>query len=102
MVQRIEALQALARDMVGDGKTPDLFFVTDRGAVVTVTTDFELASSHWEALSRQRPMMECVLEGRRYGVIASVDSGFNRLSEASKGYGEFDLYFGDDGRLYGM
>lgn len=30
------------------------------------------------------------------------DTCFERLSEASHKFGEYDLYFGDDGRIYGM
>lgn len=48
---RFECLEELARDLIGDGKTPDLFFVTDRGNVVTVTTDYRDAAGVWDAVT---------------------------------------------------
>lgn len=70
--RKIEALELLAREMVGDGKSPGLFFVTDRGVVVTVTRSFDVAYAEWQLLADARPLRECALEGRKYGVIADV------------------------------
>jgi hypothetical protein len=39
--RKVPELEALARDRVGDGGSPALFFVTDAGVVVTVTRDFD-------------------------------------------------------------
>lgn len=73
MIKKIAELEKLASDMVGDGQTPDLFFVTDRGGVVTVTTDFEVACLAWEKLRDRYPLTECALENRHHGVVASVE-----------------------------
>lgn len=70
---RIEALEALASEMVGDGQEPNWFFVTLQGDVVGVTQDFESAYSQWDRLSRQSPRVECALEDRLTGVLASVE-----------------------------
>jgi hypothetical protein len=67
--RRIPALEDMARDMVGDGKSPNLFFVTDRGAVVSVNRDFDVAYSQWQDL--ERAGAECALEDRKTGTIAS-------------------------------
>lgn len=70
---RFECLEQLARELIGDGKTPDLFFVTDGGNVVTITADYRVARIHWERLRARYPLQECALENRTYGVIASVE-----------------------------
>jgi hypothetical protein len=69
---RYEVLEAFARETIGDGKRPNLYFVTDRGHVVTVTTDLAIARSHWDKLAARRPLQECALEDRVTGVIADV------------------------------
>lgn len=66
-------LDDLARRLVGDGRTPDLFFVTDDGHVVAVYSQFLRAYGHWRDLAARTPRRECALENRTYGVIASVD-----------------------------
>lgn len=71
---RIEALETLASNLVGDGDKEDLFFVTDRGDVVTVTRNFWTAYNDWKQLSRRSPRVECSLENRTYGVICDVSS----------------------------
>ena len=70
MVQR---LNQLATEMVGDGGDPDVFFVTDKGNVVTVSTSYAVARAHWEKLRDRFPRAECALENRNYGVISSVE-----------------------------
>lgn len=62
----------MARDMVGDGRKPNRYFVTDGGRVVLVTTDRVAAYRHWVVLARRRPLAESALEDRLFGVIASV------------------------------
>lgn len=69
---RVEALETLARDMVGDGGTPNLFFVTDGGNVTMVSTEEENARAAWRALADRFPLRECALEDRQTGVLASV------------------------------
>lgn len=68
-----ERLNDLARDFVGDGNVPDVFFVTDRGDVVTVTYDATVAYDHWRSLASRRPLIESALESRKVGVVASVE-----------------------------
>lgn len=66
------ALQSLASDMVGDGKSPNLYFVTDGGVTVTVTRNRELALREWRELAKRFPRVECALEDRKTGVLCSV------------------------------
>jgi hypothetical protein len=72
---RIEALEELARNLVGDDLKaggPDLFFVSVESNIQTVTTDYELAKSAFHALNhRPGRLVECALENRTFGVIAS-------------------------------
>lgn len=72
-MKRIEALEALARDMVGDGEKPDVFFVTDEGRVVAIETDARRAYDRWRELAQRLPRKESALENRTYGVLASVE-----------------------------
>jgi hypothetical protein len=68
--RRCDELEKLATACIGDGKQPDLFFVSRKGNVQLVTTDFDLAYSVW----RQSPsMVESALENRTYGVICSSE-----------------------------
>lgn len=58
--------------MVGDGKNPDVFFVSDQGVIVTITKDFGLAYREWRRLASRQPLVESALEDRQHGVIADV------------------------------
>ncbi len=69
----IKELQALATEMVGDSNAPDLFFVTDQGVVVTVTRCFETAYADYHRLAWRWPLVECALENRTIGCLASVE-----------------------------
>lgn len=69
----IKQLNALATELVGDGQRPDLFFVTDQGNVVTVTTSARIAYDHWRQLAARRPMVECALESRQIGCVATIE-----------------------------
>ena len=73
MPSKIPALQSLASDVIGDGKSPNLFFVTDRGVTITVTRNFSSAHAEWTKLANRVPRMESALEDRKTGVIASVE-----------------------------
>jgi hypothetical protein len=76
---RIAKLDELARELVGDGKRQNLYFVSLAGNIVTVTTDFETAYGHWRALPFDR---ESMIEDRRHGVICSrepIEEGSTRL-----------------------
>lgn len=70
---KIKQLETLAREMVGDGQAPELFFVTDQGVVTTITRDFSLAYRDWQSIARSGLRRECALEDRRFGCIASVE-----------------------------
>lgn len=70
--QRIEALEQSARNIVGDGKAPNVYFVTDQGVVTTITRDREIALSAWRTLASRWPLVECAVEDRLNGVIADV------------------------------
>lgn len=72
-MKKIDTLEELARRFVGDGKTPDVFFVTDRGIVATVSTDFPTAYFAWESVKNSYPPRECALENRTWGVVCSVE-----------------------------
>lgn len=78
---RLEILNQMARDMVGDGERPDVFFVSINGNVTTVTSSFRTAYEEWLRVSRTKKV-ETSLEDRVFGVIASVepeDEGSSRL-----------------------
>ncbi len=66
-------LDALARDYIGDGKRPNHYFVTDHGHVVTISDDLDVAYEHWRKLAYRSPHVECALEDRLVGVLASVE-----------------------------
>jgi hypothetical protein len=70
---KIERLEQVARDMVGDGGKPNLFFVTDQGIVVAITRDFDSAFLQWKDLADRRPRAECAIEDRKTGVLAAVE-----------------------------
>lgn len=74
-MKKINELNALATEMVGDGKKPNLYFVTNKGNVATVTQHFEVAHREWSKFASQR--VECALEDRLTGIICS--SGMERL-----------------------
>lgn len=66
---KIESLEAIARDMVGDGKRPNVFFVSlEPLGIVMITRDFQAAYQYWKGLSRSA---ETSLEDRQTGVICS-------------------------------
>lgn len=69
--RKIEPLEALARTMVGDGGTPNVFFVTVQGVVITITRNFHVAYEQWQAYACLNDV--CALEDRRNGTLASVD-----------------------------
>ncbi len=69
---RFQVLERLASDIIGDGKGPNLFFVTVEGKVVLVTQVFQIARDAWEALSASTTT-ETSLEDRKVGVLASVE-----------------------------
>lgn len=69
---RVKELETLATEMVGDGKKPNLFFVSEQGNILLVTRIFQAAYDLWYRVSL-RVDVECALEDRLTGVIASVE-----------------------------
>jgi hypothetical protein len=68
---KIKQLNELASTMVGDGDSPDVFFVTDKnGDVAMITVDFERAYSFWNDLPKTE---QSTLENRKWGVICSTE-----------------------------
>lgn len=62
----------MARKMVGDGKTPNLFFVTRDRVVITITRNFTTAYSQWKDIANYGGHTAC-LEDRKNGVLCSYD-----------------------------
>lgn len=78
MKYKVARLETMARELIGDGRKPNLYFVTDEGAVVTVTRDLKVAYIHWCRLAWPAgygvlPLKESALEDRRVGVLCSVE-----------------------------
>ncbi len=68
---RFQVLERLASEIIGDGKKPDLFFVTIAGKVVVVTQNLEIARRAWEEFAA--PMdIETSIEDRLVGTLASI------------------------------
>jgi hypothetical protein len=72
---KIEAMEALARDMVGDCKTPNVYFVSvfekenPRGLIL-ISRSFEAAYHVWANLPNT---VESTLEDRLTGVVCSCE-----------------------------
>lgn len=69
---RLKFLEDLAREMVGDGKNPNLFFVSSEGNIILISRDFDVAYLKWKWHAERRDH-ECALEDRKTGTIASVE-----------------------------
>lgn len=67
---KIELLEAIARQMVGDGIRPNIYIVTRKGAVETITRHLPTAYARWRQIVRDS-RDECALEDRLVGVLAS-------------------------------
>jgi hypothetical protein len=67
---KIKELNQLAIQMVGDNKTPNVFFVTVKGNTELVTPQFEIAYDYWQANAWSR--IESMVEDRKTGVICSA------------------------------
>lgn len=70
MKRRIKELEKLATNMVGDGKAPNVFFVSIQGRIILVTTDFAIAYNAWKHLDHK---VEDCMEDRQYGVVCSTE-----------------------------
>ena len=74
---RVEQLNGLARIMVGDSQTPNVFFVTVGNDTQLISTDFNQAYVFWKGLSKTQRSKEPALADRMFGVICSVEKGLN-------------------------
>jgi hypothetical protein len=71
-MHKIKQFEDMARSLVGDGKKPNLYFVSIKGVIVTITRDFETAYNQWRNIS-QGTTQETALEDRQTGTLASVE-----------------------------
>lgn len=72
-------LNRLASETVGDGKNPNLFFVSMGADVQMIAGNFNQAYKFWKTFPRNK---ESMLEDRKYGVICStepVEDGSKKL-----------------------
>ena len=70
--KRIKQLEELASNLIGDGKSPNLFFVTHQGNVILISRDFDIAYKEWKSVTSSSPCTEeTSLEDRKTGVLAS-------------------------------
>jgi len=86
--KRIPEFERLATEMVGDDKTPDVFFVSVQGVCVLITTDFTAAYGYWESISHEPYTKETALENRS-GTVASIapkDDDDNTLVKRDDGH----------------
>lgn len=66
---KIDELEAVARHLVGDGKRPNLFFVSAQPmGLILVTRGFHTAHLIWRQLPKN---IETCLEDRLFGTICS-------------------------------
>ena len=65
----IKLLEKLAQTMVGDGKNPNVFFVSIKGAIHLITTDFNVAYDYWRNLARNSRNDHPTLEDRHWGMV---------------------------------
>jgi hypothetical protein len=84
MMSAYERLNQLASELVGDGKSPNLYFVSQDGRVLTVTTERRVAYLHWCDLARTR--IACSLEDREAGMLCSVEPGADGRLERHDDY----------------
>lgn len=64
---KIKEIEALPRNMVGDDKKPNVFFVSDADdGVILMSRTFAVAYDFWKKLPIN---VESALEDRQYGVI---------------------------------
>lgn len=91
---RLKILNDLPVEMVGDGGSPNVFFVSLEGNVLLVSLDFNVAYHFWRLISSKKDR-ETSLEDRQHGTMASVEP----LEEGSDKLIRIDhtdmLYHGD-------
>ena len=69
-MQRIKELEQVATALVGDGKSPNLFFVTHKGACIHISRSGDSAYRVWQDLPRNT---ESTLEDRKVGTLCSTE-----------------------------
>ena len=63
---RVALLEQMARDLVGDGKSPNLYFVVQSSNVVCVTPNKDIARAVANALGEAQRV---IIEDRRTGNV---------------------------------
>jgi hypothetical protein len=84
---KINQLEKLASELVGDGKRPNLFFVSVAGEVRLIARDFDLAYDAWRGLPYScglSPHAEVLLEDRLHGVICQTQLEVERPDTGAK------------------
>ena len=97
---KVKQLNQLASELVGDGKKANVFFVTQKGDVVLVTTDFSAAYRYWNNLAGQR--IESALEDRQTGVICSAGMEPSYSDKTDDFTGPNRWEHRDDTRMFGF
>jgi hypothetical protein len=67
MASKITKIEAMARNMVGDGKEPNIYFVSVGGTIVCVTTSREIADAAASSLGWNNK--EVLIEDRKHGTV---------------------------------
>lgn len=68
---KVKAMERYATERVGDGKTPNLYFVSQEGmGVVLISRFFDAAYTFWKTLPKLKTTS---LEDRKFGVICSTE-----------------------------
>jgi hypothetical protein len=94
-VQRIQKLEKLVSEMVGDSGKPNLFFVTLEGQCILIARDFSIAHRTWVSISRGQRTKETTLEDRQTGIIAS--NGIEEMEDGTEKW-----MYHDDSRMHGF
>ncbi len=69
---KIKTLEKFASEVIGDDKSPELFFVSKQPiGIVMITRSFQAAYRYWREITNESPSVETCLEDRKFGVIAS-------------------------------
>lgn len=69
---KIKQLNQLATEMVGDGKSKNIFFFTVKGDVQLIGIDIDVVYKAWTDFVMSNPRVEAMIEDRKNGVVASA------------------------------
>jgi len=97
---KVEALNKLASEMVGDNGRTNVFFVTYEGNVVMITMLFEAAYTLWSNLKNAHK--DCTLEDRKTSVIAEAGLRPQFNPKTDNFDGPIDWEVRDDSRHFGF